>query len=41
MRIQKTNAGYEVIRNNQTICTFEKYEDAKKALDFLREKTRA
>lgn len=41
MRIQKTNSGYEVIQNNQTICTFDRYEDAKKALEFLKEKARA
>ena len=41
MKIQKTNEGYEVTVNNQTICTFENYEDAEKALAYLREKARA
>ena len=41
MEIRKTNNGYEVTENNQTICTFENYEDAKRALDYIREKARA
>lgn len=41
MKIQKTNDGYEVTENNQTICTFKNYEDAKRALEFLNEKARA
>ena len=41
MAIKQTTKGYEITQNNQTVCTFENYEDAKRALEFLREKARA
>lgn len=40
MEIRKTNEGWEVLKNNQTICSCESEAEAKKVLAYLREKAR-